>query len=99
MIISGMYMAMPIGIVGNAFSQVWNDRDRLLLMQRIRVAFLQEGFTRQAMAEAVQMFDSDQDGLLDLEEFRTMLRMLQINIGDSRVHMLLDSLDLNDDGT
>eukprot|EP00427_Karlodinium_veneficum_P054141 CAMPEP_0169417270 /NCGR_PEP_ID=MMETSP1017-20121227/63628_1 /TAXON_ID=342587 /ORGANISM="Karlodinium micrum, Strain CCMP2283" /LENGTH=77 /DNA_ID=CAMNT_0009525397 /DNA_START=40 /DNA_END=269 /DNA_ORIENTATION=+ len=45
MIISSLYMAIPIGIVGYAFSEVWNNRDRLLLMHRMRDAFLQEGFT------------------------------------------------------
>jgi hypothetical protein len=37
-------MARPIGIVGNAFSLVWSDRDRLLLVQRMRDAFAQGGF-------------------------------------------------------
>lgn len=32
MVVSGLYMAIPIGILGNAFSSVWEDRDRLLVL-------------------------------------------------------------------
>ena len=41
-------LELPYGIVGNAFSQVWNARDKLLLMQRMRDAFVQQGFGAKA---------------------------------------------------
>merc|ERR1740117_1623223 len=33
-VLSALYMAIPLGIVGNAFNKVWEDRDQLLLVQR-----------------------------------------------------------------
>merc|ERR1712217_555210 len=69
MVISGMYMAIPFGIVGNAFSQVWDDRDRLLVMKRFRSAFLQGGFSAQAFEDVFRIFDEDGTGSLDLDEF------------------------------
>merc|ERR1719379_374906 len=80
MILSALYMAMPIGIVGNAFSQVWNDRDRLLVMKRFRNAFLQEGFTLKSFQDIFSVFDLDGNGNLDLEEFSLMLKTMQITM-------------------
>merc|ERR1711966_72113 len=29
-----LYMAVPLGIIGNIFTKVWDDRDRILLMKK-----------------------------------------------------------------
>lgn len=98
MIISALYMAIPIGIVGNAFSQVWGDRDRLLLMHRVREAFLQGGFTPAGLLEIFSMFDTDGSGDIDIEEFEAMLAVMQINIGSDRVRQLFFDLDEEGEG-
>merc|ERR1712178_516749 len=88
-----MGMAMPIGIVGNAFSQVWEDRDRLPVMKRFRNAFLQEGLTLQTFQEIFSIFDEDGNGTLDTEEFGLMLKTMQLNMSEERVNMLYHALD------
>jgi len=35
-ICSVLYMAMPLGIIGHAFTEIWQERDRILLMKRTR---------------------------------------------------------------
>jgi hypothetical protein len=92
-IVSALYMAIPIGIVGHAFSQVWADRDRLLLIQRIRDAFLDGGFNSKSISDIFQLFDSDSSGELDMEEFELMLRTMQINISEERMTALFHALD------
>lgn len=99
MIVSFLYMAIPIGIVGNAFSQVWSNRDRLLLMHRIRESFLQEGFTAESMKKIVSFFDEDGDGELDLYEFKVMLETINVNISEERVILLFDGIDRDGGGT
>jgi voltage-gated potassium channel len=99
MIVSSLYMAIPIGIVGKAFSEVWGDRDRLLLMHRIRDAFLQEGYSGQAMYKIMNLFDDDGDGELAIDEFSIMLRYMNINMSDERVLMLHESIDKDGGGT
>lgn len=98
MVVSALYMAMPIGIVGNAFSQVWGDRDRLLLMQRLRDAFLHGGFTPQAIHAIMQLFDQDGSGELDVGEFSVMLKAMHINMGEGRIYQLFNILDSTKDG-
>jgi len=97
-IISALYMAIPIGIVGNAFSQVWGDRDRLLVMQRFRIAFLEGGFTLDNFQEIFSMFDEDGSGELDVEEFGLMLKTMQMNLDEERVYMLYQALDKEGQG-
>lgn len=92
-IISALYMAIPIGIVGHAFSQVWADRDRLLVMHRFRDAFLGGGFTIKSIQEIFNMFDEDDSGELDIEEFSLMLKTMQLHMDDERICMLYQNLD------
>lgn len=92
-IISALYMAMPLGIVGNAFSEVWADRDRLLVMKRFRGAFLQGGFTLQGLHDVFAIFDADGNGTLDIDEFAQMLRTIQMKLSEERIGMLFQALD------
>lgn len=97
-IISALYMAMPIGIVGNAFSEVWSDRDRLLAVERFRSAFAQGGLTLQALKDIFAIFDEDSNGHLDIKEFELMLNTMQMNISDERVNTLYHALDRQGEG-
>jgi hypothetical protein len=92
-IVSALYMSVPIGIVGNAFSQVWGDRDRLLVTKRFRAAFLQGGYTWQVFEDIFSMFDEDDNGTLDIDEFGCMLRTIQMNMSEDRVSLLYQALD------
>mmetsp|Transcript_148132 Transcript_148132/g.474194 ORF Transcript_148132/g.474194 Transcript_148132/m.474194 type:complete len:328 (+) Transcript_148132:504-1487(+) len=46
---SSMYMAIPLGIIGNAFNDVWKDRDHILLMQKTRTLLIQAVASSHAM--------------------------------------------------
>jgi len=97
-ITSTLYMAIPIGIVGNAFSQVWGDRDRLLVMRRFRDAFLLEGYTAIAVQDLFLAFDADGSGELDIEEFGLLLQTMQVKMSANRVCMLFQALDKEGQG-
>jgi hypothetical protein len=97
-IISALYMAIPIGIVGHAFSQVWSDRDRLLVMQRFRTAFLGGGFTVRSVQTIFNMFDEDGNGELDVDEFKLMLQTMNLNMEDERISLLYQNLDTEGKG-
>lgn len=97
-IISALYMAMPIGIVGNAFSEVWSDRDRLLAVERFRSAFAQGGLRLQALKDIFGIFDEDDNGHLDVKEFGLMLNTMQMNISEERVSTLYQVLDRHGEG-
>ena len=67
------YTAMPIGIVGHAFSAVWDDRDRLLLTKRTRAILLEHGYTASEIPALFFYFDVDKDGHLSLIEFQELV--------------------------
>mmetsp|Transcript_16524 Transcript_16524/g.35616 ORF Transcript_16524/g.35616 Transcript_16524/m.35616 type:complete len:615 (-) Transcript_16524:268-2112(-) len=98
-ITSALYMAIPIGIVGKAFSTVWDDRDRLLIMHRTRTRFLECGYHAADIPTMFCSFDKDNDGELSLQEFLEMMEMLQLNFESERLVSLFCAFDYNDSGS
>lgn len=96
---SMLYMAVPLGIVGNAFSSVWEDRDRLILMQRVRDRFVQGGYVVSEIPELFNLFDVDRSGDLNLNDFRRMIRAMRIGLDEQRTLHLFNKLDINASGT
>merc|ERR1712178_465374 len=66
---SGLYMSLPLGIVGNAFKSVWDDRDRLILLRRIRKTLLDLKLSPYEIPSLFRYFDEDKDGFLSMSEF------------------------------
>lgn len=93
MVFSALYMAMPLGIVGDAFSRVWADRDRLLVIKRFRGAFLEGGFTLQSFENVFRIFDKDASGALDIDEFTDMVTTMQMRMTEERINNLFAILD------
>lgn len=93
MVVSALYMAMPLGMVGDAFSRVWADRDRLLVMKRFRYAFLAGGFSMDSLQRMFAVFDEDSSGTLNITEFTVMLKTMQMKISEDRINVLFATLD------
>lgn len=93
MVISALYMAMPLGIIGDTFSRVWADRDRLLVIKRFRSAFLEGGFSLQSFQEIFSVFDEDGNGALNVHEFALMLKTMQMRMSEERINVLYGTLD------
>merc|ERR1719305_1713913 len=68
-----MYMAVPLGLIGHAFTEVWADRHRILLVQKMRVCIAQCGHTAETLMGLFRHFDTDGSGDIDLAEFRDMI--------------------------
>ncbi|CAE8624456.1 unnamed protein product [Polarella glacialis] len=97
-IVSALYMAIPLGIVGKAFGSVWDDRDRLLLMHRTRLRFLSGGYRAQDIPEMFFSFDVDHNGSLSLPEFMDMMRQMEIDVSRWRVLRLFKAFDEDGSG-
>lgn len=96
---SALYMSIPIGIVGNAFNRVWEDRDRLLLMQRTRKRLAQWGYTPRDIATFFQLFSTAGDGALTLIDFERMIEEMKLGLSERRVMGLFELLDEDGSGT
>jgi len=98
-ITSILYTAIPLGIIGSAFSEVWSDRDRILLTQRTRKRLMQAGYEARDIPYLFKIFDRDQDDALDVEEFRTMVGFMKVGLTSQRVGELFDMFDADGGGT
>lgn len=98
-IITVLYMAIPLGIVGEAFAQTWQDRDRILLMQRTRERLHQWGYTAADIPILFRLSDENDDGDLSFHEFRQLLEAMHLGFGDERIMKLFASLDKSHCGT
>uniref|UniRef100_A0A7S0FG85 EF-hand domain-containing protein n=1 Tax=Pyrodinium bahamense TaxID=73915 RepID=A0A7S0FG85_9DINO len=98
-IMSVLYMAMPLGIVGQAFVQVWSDRDRILLLHRTQERLKQWGYTARDALQIFYWFDEDGSGNLEIDEFQTMVEMMRLGLNKQRVHLLFNSIDVDGGGT
>merc|ERR1712113_1040361 len=92
------YMAMPIGIVGQAFSDVWTDRDRLILMSRTRERLKENGYTATEIPQLFFLFDMDRDGQLSLDEFQQMMTEMKVGLGADRLVKLFKTFDTDESG-
>jgi len=95
---SVLYMAMPLGIVGHAFTQVWQDRDRILLVKKTQAALQQWGYTPQDIHILFSAFDSNGEGELNITDFRRMITHMNIGLSERRICELFHSFDLDGNG-
>lgn len=97
-ICSTLYLAIPVGIVGSAFSCVWNDRDRVLLFKRTRKRLREMGLAAYDIPSLFKYFDADRDGLLSITEFCHMVSQLKVNISLRRITELFRLIDTDSSG-
>lgn len=95
---SMLYMSIPLGIIGNAFSEVWRQRDRILLMRRFRMRLIQWGYRVYDIPKLFQLFDRDGDGELDFSEFKRMIRDMGLGLISTRVLELFEIFDHDSSG-
>eukprot|EP00931_Biecheleriopsis_adriatica_P117433 TRINITY_DN92955_c0_g1_i1.p1 TRINITY_DN92955_c0_g1~~TRINITY_DN92955_c0_g1_i1.p1 ORF type:complete len:703 (+),score=125.06 TRINITY_DN92955_c0_g1_i1:96-2111(+) len=96
---SVLYTAMPIGIIGNAFTQIWNDRHRILLMIKTRDIMLQSGYTAKDLPEIFKEYASAEDEQLSFENFLAMVKDMNLPIEEHRVIEVYESIDRDGGGS
>jgi len=98
-VVSSLYMAIPFGIVGEAFSRVWKDRDRLLLVHRTQIRFLNTGYRAEDIPPMFCGWDNDGDGMVNLPEFMNMMKQMELDMPNSRMVDLFQTFDRDGNGT
>lgn len=96
---SALYMAIPLGIIGAAFNNVWKQRDCILLVKRARDQLKEKGYTPLDIPVLFKLFDSDQDGELSRGDFIRMIEGMNISLPTERVIELFDTFDSDGGGT
>jgi len=98
-VLSSLYTAIPIGIVGNAFSKVWEDRERLLLLQQLRRRIARAGHTPGDLVTMFNKLDKNGDGQLSFDEFKEFLPMLHIKMTEGVAFRVFETFDEDGHGS
>jgi len=97
-LISVLFMAMPLSVLGNAMSNTWADRHRILLMTQTRRRLKNLGYTAEDMPKLFKKFDKDGNGDLEMEEFCDLVATMRVGIKPSEASELFMAFDSNGDG-
>mmetsp|Transcript_169720 Transcript_169720/g.544670 ORF Transcript_169720/g.544670 Transcript_169720/m.544670 type:complete len:636 (-) Transcript_169720:37-1944(-) len=98
-ILSTLYMAMPLGIIGYTFTQIWKDKDRILLISTTRERLDQWGYSAKHIRELFKIVDDNDNGELDIDEFKDLIKKLRIGLQEQSVVMLFNFIDKDGGGT
>mmetsp|Transcript_99184 Transcript_99184/g.181531 ORF Transcript_99184/g.181531 Transcript_99184/m.181531 type:complete len:125 (-) Transcript_99184:79-453(-) len=90
---------MPLGIIGTAFTTVWQDRDRILLVHGVRVRLRMWGYKPEDIPIMFELADEDRSGDLDFNEFNEMIKEMRMGLSDMRIVELFKSIDADGEGT
>lgn len=97
-ICSVLYFAVPLGMVGSSFMDIWSARDKVLLMQATRERLREWGYTAEDVPTLFRHFDSDGNGELDLREFKRMVAHMGIRLSPDRCLQLFEIFDADQSG-
>lgn len=97
-ICSVLYFAVPLGMVGQSFTMIWSDRDKILLIQSTRERLAEWGYQASDVPTLFRTFDTDGNGQLDLQEFARMVRQMGLQINPERQLKLFEVFDHDKSG-
>lgn len=91
------YMAMPLAIVGNTFSDIWANRDQILIAEKAKAKFAEGGFNKEDLQELFAMTDADGSGTLSRKEFVQLIDAFGLGFTRAQIKKLFRTID--DDNT
>merc|ERR1712176_256102 len=99
MIVSYLYMAMPIGLIGHSFTRIWQRRHEIILVKSTRHRLDKWGFGPYEIPGLFELFDLDGSSDFDMEEFKLMLANMQIGFTEDDSIELFKLIDKDAGGT
>eukprot|EP00438_Fugacium_kawagutii_P031251 Skav211082 [mRNA] locus=scaffold314:342831:345737:- [translate_table: standard] len=93
-----LYLSIPFGILGSAFTLAWAQRSAVLAIRKLRKHLANHGFNSADVPKLLEHFDLNHDSEISLVEFRTMINDVMIGLSDREVIDLFECLDLRQEG-
>jgi len=88
------FLAMPLAIVGNTFSEAWDQSTAVTISEGMRKKMLMAGQDPSDMMSAFKSMDKDGNGQISYLEFKdTVLRLLDIRMDKAKLRKVWKSLD------
>merc|ERR1719487_1492899 len=99
MALSVLYTAMPIGIMGNAFTEIWKDRNYILVLMKARQQIKQYGYKPKDLPVLFRRFNEKGDGEMTVAEFRKMMQFMEMGLSEQRLVEIFESIDRDGGGS
>jgi len=80
MYVSCLYLSIPIGIIGNAFSTVWDDRERMLVVALLRSHVKKAGYTALDLYNMFTLLDQNGNNELSVDEFVELMPLMNLEM-------------------
>eukprot|EP00403_Amphidinium_massartii_P004256 CAMPEP_0178383520 /NCGR_PEP_ID=MMETSP0689_2-20121128/7044_1 /TAXON_ID=160604 /ORGANISM="Amphidinium massartii, Strain CS-259" /LENGTH=759 /DNA_ID=CAMNT_0020003743 /DNA_START=103 /DNA_END=2379 /DNA_ORIENTATION=+ len=94
-----LFMAIPIGIIGNTFNNVWERRLQLLVVLRTRERLKMWGYHPRDIPKFFALCDRRGVGHITYKQFRTLLKAMHVTMSDHSFRMLFEVFDEDGNGT
>lgn len=91
-VIQVLYMALPLGILGQEFTNIWRSRHQVLAMKRVRTRLKTLGLGYCDLPELFKQF-GNADGAIDFESFSRLCHALNMNMRARQMEELYRSFD------
>ena len=98
MIFGVLFLSMPLAILGNNFCSVWDDRDRVTLISRMREGLAYQGVNKKSVAKAFESIDLDGSGTVNFKEFVHAVNHLNVRLAKKNLQRLWRSIDRDGSG-
>jgi len=93
-----LYMAIPIGIIGNAFNRSWERRHQIIIAKRTRERLKQWGYNKKDI-EGLFMAYGDANGELNFVQFRNMLTNMNLGVREAWITEIFSAFDTDSSGS
>lgn len=77
---SVLYMAIPLGLISQIFTEIWKDRERILFLKRVRNRMEINDIRPHDVESLFDHCDGDGDEELNLREFKVMLDVIGLKV-------------------
>ncbi|CAK9090129.1 unnamed protein product [Durusdinium trenchii] len=96
---SVLFVALPIGIIRYEFTNSWQNRVKVLLINKTRKCLEKWGYSARDVKVLFDYVDVDGDGSLNLSEFIELIRQMRIGISVEKAFDIFSLFDDDQNGS
>ena len=93
-----LYLAIPIGIIGGSFSDVWGQRNKIVELEKMRRRLAVAGSGPAQLAMAFNKFDKDCSGHMEFNEFKDLIAYLKLDLQEGVCRELFRAINASGTG-
>jgi len=93
------YMAMPLAIVGGQFINTWENREYILIREKLTRKFKMGGVSYDMIKGLFEEVDTDGSGKINHTEFENLIESSNVGISTQQVSKVFRTIDDNRSGT